>query len=88
MARLTPDEEKALKALKRKQEAPDEPTIGKSLNITVDLGDEKQVERAQKLGLLSMFASDDTDTDDDDTDTDDDDTDTDDTPRRKGFFRE
>lgn len=86
---LSADEQKLLKRLQRKSEEPDAPPVGKSLSISVDLGDEKQVERAQKLGLLGglLGGPDDDDTDDDDDDNTDDDDD-DDTPRRRGYFRE
>lgn len=76
MAKLTADEERALKRLQQKREAP-ESNVAKSLNVTVDLADEKQVERAQRLGLLDSFP-DDSDGDSDDGD--------EETPKRKGYF--
>jgi hypothetical protein len=80
---LSSEEQKLLKKLQRKAEEPDAPAIGRSVNVSVDLGDEKQVQRAHKLGLLSgLFDADDADDDDDD----DDDDDAEDTPRRRGYF--
>lgn len=87
MAKLSADEEKALKRLQAKREAPDSPAATRALNISIDLGDEKAVERAQRLGLLDLLASDDDDAADDDA-ADDDTGDDDDAPRRSGFFRE
>lgn len=87
MAKLSADEEKTLAALLGKKKAPDASPVGKSLNISVDLGDEKQVERAQRLGLLDMFTGADDDDDADGADgADDDDDDADRSPRRRGFF--
>lgn len=54
MAKLSADEEKVLQRLMRKREAPDTPS-NRTLNISIDLGDNAQVERAQRLGLLDMF---------------------------------
>ena len=89
MARLTADEARLLKRLQRKSEEPDAPPVSKSLSISVDLGDEKQVERATKLGLLDLLTGADEDDDesadeDDDESTDEDD----DVPRRRGYFKD
>jgi len=67
-----------------KREAPDEPPIGKTLNISIDLGDEKQVERAHRLGLLSLFS----DNGDDDTEGQDGDgeVEVEEGPKRRGYF--
>lgn len=87
MGRLTKEEAAVLKRLREKADAPDAPPASRALNISIDLGDEKQVERAQKLGLLDLLAGGDDDTDDDDADdTDADDTDTEDVPKRRGYF--
>lgn len=82
MARLSKKEEAMFKALQEKMEAPDAPSIGRSVNVTIDLGDPKQVARAIKMGLLDNDEDD--DTEDDGAGGDDDDSD--DTPRRKGYF--
>lgn len=87
MAKLSAREEKVLKALRDKQEAPDAPSASRALNISIDLGDEKQVERAQRLGLLDMFSGDDDDDDGNDDDNDDgNDDDDEEAPRRRGYF--
>jgi predicted nucleic acid-binding protein len=86
MAKLTDEESKLLKRLTDKQKAPDEPSIGKSLNISIDLGDEAQVARAQKLGLLAAFTGDDDDENDDDDKGGGNDDDGSDPPKRRGFF--
>jgi hypothetical protein len=81
---LSTSEKKMLARLQQKSEEPDAPPIGKSLNISLDLGDEKQVERATKLGLLDRLFGD-NDDDDDETEDENDDTD-DEAPRRRGYF--
>jgi hypothetical protein len=78
---LSAKERKMLDALTKKAEEPDAPGVGKTLNVSIDLGDEKQVARAQKLGLLDVEDDDDDDSDDDDDDQ------TDETPRRRGYFK-
>jgi hypothetical protein len=91
---LTQKETRMLEALMRKKDQPDAPPASRSLNISIDLGDEKQVERARGLGLLDWITGDDDgdgDGDDDkngkngDGDGDDDD---DDVPRRRGYFNQ
>lgn len=81
MAKLSKDEAKMLKQLTEKQEAPDAPAVGRSLNIAIDLGDDAQVARAQKLGLLGSL-------DDDDGDDDGDDDDDEEAPKRRGYFKD
>ncbi len=81
MAKLTDEEANMLKKLMAKREAPDAAPVGRAINVSIDLGDQKQVERAIRLGLL-----DDTDTGDDGGDDDGGDTDGDETPKRKGYF--
>lgn len=88
MAKLTSEESGLLKRLMAKSEAPDAPPASRHVNVSVDLGDEKQVERAQKLGLLDMFTGDD-DTDTDDGNGDDGDAgdgDGEEAPKRRGYF--
>ena len=80
---LTSDEQKLLKKLQRKAEEPDAPAVGRSVNVSVDLGDEKQVRYAHKLGLLSGLFDSDDGGDDGDDDGDDDD---EETPKRRGYF--
>ena len=81
MGKLTAAEARTLKALQEKSEAPDAPPVSRSLSVSIDLGDEKQVERAARLGLLDLG-------DDDDDGDDDADADADDTPRRRGYFQD
>lgn len=55
MAKLTEEQAKTLAELQALAEAPDEPEgngLQRILNVTVDLGDEAQVERARSLGFL------------------------------------
>lgn len=81
MAKLTEEETNLLKKLTAKAKAPDAPQSERRLNISIDLGDEAQVTRAQKLGLLDMFSG------DDDPDPEPDpDPDPEETPKRRGFF--
>lgn len=80
MAKLSAKEAKLLKDLQDKSEAPDAPSVARSLNVSIDLGDDKQVARAMKLGLLDGVD------DDDEGDGDDGDSGGDDTPRRRGYF--
>lgn len=79
MAKLSKKEQEALEALQAKAEAPERDTSNTRLNFSIDLGDEAQVARAAKLGLIDLGEDD----DDDDKDKDDDDSDP---PRRGGFF--
>lgn len=81
---LSAKESKLLENLLKKKDQPDAPPTGKSLNISIDLGDDKQVERAQKLGLFDgIFGDDDDDDDGDDGDDGDGD---EEVPRRRGYF--
>lgn len=80
---LSEQEARTLQALLKKKDEPDAPPVGKSINVTIDLGDAKQVERAQKLGLLGMIQDGD---DDDDSGGDGDDDKGDVPPKRKGYF--
>lgn len=59
MAKLSDKEQQMLKALQAKAEAPDEPSVGRSIRVTLDLGDPEQVKRAQKYGLLPADDDDD-----------------------------
>lgn len=81
MAKLDEKESKLLEKLLAKRDAPDAPSVGKTLNVSIDLGDPDQVARAQKLGLLDGF-----DDDDGDGDKGGDDDDGDEPPRRRGYF--
>lgn len=84
MARLSKKEQQMLERLQAKSEAPDEPITGKSFSIAVDLGDEKQVAMAQKLGLGALFADD--DDDDDGVEDGSDEPEDDDKPKRHSYF--
>jgi hypothetical protein len=55
MAKLTDEQAATLAELQALSEAPDEPEgnpLQRVLNVSVDLGDEAQVERARSLGFL------------------------------------
>jgi hypothetical protein len=78
---LTDEERVALKKLQQKEKEPASAPVGKVINVSVDLGDEAQVQRAIKHGFLTAdeaAAEGNGDGDDDD--------DSDDAPRRKGYF--
>ena len=85
MARLTEEEAAQLKALQEKSEAPEEEENGgggglsRVLNISVDLGDEAQVERAYELGLLTRAEAEAAEEEDEPEE---------EGPRRRGFFPE
>lgn len=84
MAKLSDEEAAALKKLQEKQKAPDGPSVGKSINVSIDLSDDSQVARAIKHGFLSPEeVEEDKKKGDGD---DDDDADTDEAPTRKGYF--
>ena len=80
---LSKEEAEQLKALQAKAKEPDAPQVARSLNITVDLGDDAQVERARKLGLrgFEAFGSDDGEGEGEGGDGDE-------PPKRRGFFAE
>lgn len=52
MAQLSKQEQALLEKLQAKMEAPDRPSVGRTLNATIDLGDPKQVALAIKHGFL------------------------------------
>lgn len=87
MAKLSEEEQKALDDLTAKRDAPDEPNGGgvsrvENVNMTIDLGDDLQVKRAVRAGLLpKSYLEDDDDGDGDDGDGDGDGKD--DQPRRR-----
>jgi hypothetical protein len=83
VARLTAQEEAILARLAKKREAPDPGPVGRSVSVTVNLGDSKQVALAQKLGLFDL---DDDEPDEPNDTTDEPDDLPDDTPKRRGFF--
>lgn len=78
MAKLSAKEQKALETLQAKAEAPDAPSIGKQLSVSINLGNKDEVELAKKYGFLPG--------DDDEEDGEEEDDDTDDSPVRRGFF--
>jgi hypothetical protein len=94
VAKLSEEEARTLEALQKKAKAPDAPAVARSVNISVDLADEAQVERAVKLGLPGFDAlvssngddSDDGGDDDDGASGGDDDDDDHEPPRRRAFF--
>ena len=83
---LTEEQAKQLEELERLRDTPDEPAepkgAGRILNVTLDLADDAQLERAFKLGLLDRPAA------DDDAGDDDEDDDAAEQPKRRGFFPE
>lgn len=81
MAKLSAAEQKALDKLIAKSEAPDTSPSSRAVSFSVDLGDEKQVGLARRLGLI-----DDSDDDDDAGDDDEGGDDEDGTPKRRGYF--
>lgn len=88
MAKLTDDEQAQLDALSAKRDAPDEPAAsrGENVNYTIDLSDEKAVERALKLGLLRESDVEDNGGDEDASKDDDDGESRERPPKRKGYF--
>lgn len=82
MAKLSDEETATLKRLTEKSKAPDAPPMSRGINVTVDLGDEKQIERAIEHGFLTRAE---VEADKKDGDGGDDDKD-DDAPKRKGYF--
>ena len=79
---LTEQEAAILAKLMKKKDEPDAPQHGRSFNITVDLGDEKQVERARRLGLSDLLGLDDTNGDGDSGEG----AEGEEAPKRRGFF--
>lgn len=80
---LTKEEAAQLEALQKKAEEPDEEPngaggISRVLNVTVDLGDDAQVERAIKLGLMSAPAADEDEGEEEEGE--------EESPRRRGYF--
>lgn len=82
---LSAEEQKLFDKLTKKSKEPDAPSVGRTLRANIDLGDEKQVSLARKLGFLPPEEDDDDDDDgkgkgkgkgDDD----------DETPKRRGYF--
>lgn len=79
MAKLSDEETAMLKRLTDKQKAPDSAPIGRSINVTIDLGDEEQIKRAIKHGFLTADdVADEKGEDEDEGD---------EVPRRKGYFQ-
>lgn len=53
MAKFTAEEQELYDRLTKKREAPDAPPVGKSISANIDLGDDKQIERAIEHGFLT-----------------------------------
>lgn len=83
---LTDKEKATLEALNKKAKEPDAAPVGRSLRANIDLGDEKQVSLARKLGFLPSEEDDDDDDGKDKKDKKDKKDDDDDTPNRRGYF--
>lgn len=77
---LSDEEQATFKELQRKAKEPAAAPVGKSINVTVDLSDEKQVARAIKHGFLTAEEV------AEDKEGDNGDGEGDETPRRKGYF--
>lgn len=86
MAKLSDEESAMLKRLSDKKNAPDGPSVGKSINVNVDLSDPKQVAAAIKHGFLTADEADDAGDKDGDKNGDGD-KEGDETPSRKGYFK-
>jgi hypothetical protein len=81
---LSADEKAQLEALTKKAKEPERSSGGGNhrLNVSIDLADEAQVKRAQKLGLLGDYAPD----DESDEEAGGDGDDGGDPPKRGGYF--
>jgi len=77
---LNDEQRRQLKELQRLEKEPAAPPVGKVINVTVDLGDEAQVQRAIEHGFLTAREV------AEDRNGDGDDEDGEDAPRRKGYF--
>jgi len=77
---LSEEERATLKRLQQKEKEPAAAPVGKVINVTVDLGDAAQVERAIKHGFLTA------DEVDADSDGKGDEDEGEDAPKRKGYF--
>lgn len=78
---LTKEEAAQLEALQKKAEEPDEEPAGNGisrvLNVTVDLGDDAQVERAIRLGFMEEPAVDEGEGEEEGEE---------ESPKRRGYF--
>ena len=83
MAKLSESEKAALKRLQEKAEAPDPPSVSKSISATVDLSDPKSIAAAIKHGFLTADEVEELKDEEDGKDKS-----KDATPRRKGYFKE
>lgn len=81
MAKLSEKEAAALKRLQEKAEAPDAPSVGRSINVNVDLSDPKQIALAIKHGFLTPDEVDELEEEETGNGEE-----GEETPRRKGFF--
>lgn len=82
MAKLSKEEQRMLRRLQEKSEAPDAPPIGKTVNVAVDLGDKNQVAMAQRLGLFDGLAAE----EEEETEEEESEEEADETPKRRGYF--
>jgi hypothetical protein len=77
---LSEEEKATLKRLQQKEKEPAAAPVGKSINVTIDLGDDAQVARAIKHGFLTAEEAEQA------SDGDESDEDSDEAPKRKGYF--
>lgn len=67
-----------LAALQKKAEEPDAPPVGKSVSITLDLGNAEQVKQAKRYGFLPADLDDEEEEETPDEE--------EETPKRRGYF--
>jgi len=53
VARLSKQEQAALEKLQAKAEAPDDGPLSRNVSFSLDINDDKQIKRAQALGLIT-----------------------------------
>lgn len=81
MAKLSKEEQAALRRLQEKAEAPEPPSVARSLTASINLGNPEEVKLAKRYGFLPAD-----DDDDEQDDTDQGDEEGDETPKRRGYF--
>ena len=79
---LSAKETKILESLLKKKDEPDPPSVGKTINVSIDLGNPQQVKLAQQHGFLDMLDE------DDETEETEEETEGDEKPNRRGYFKD
>lgn len=77
---LSSEEQKVLKRLQKKAEEPDPPAVGRTVSVAIDLGDEKQIARAQRYGFLPA------DEQEEESEEESEEEEGDEAPKRRGYF--